>query len=241
MTYILLLPFALAPSLIWLAFFLRKDTHPEPNRMILKVFLLGMLVTIPAIYIETFLEGFLSSFSLPRIGYLFLYFLAGIALVEELLKYLVVRFGVFSNSALDEPVDVMLYMIIAGLGFAAFENILLLFRLIQTYPVTDIFLVNTVRFVQAVFLHALVSGLFGYFLAFSLVRSRTSNMKKSGFKQQGFLFFFGFFSATILHGLFNFYIFYIGGQSFFLLLLPVIPLAAIAVFISFGFRQLKNL
>ena len=231
MTYLLLFPFALAPSLIWLAFFLRKDTHPEPNRMVLKVFLLGMLVTIPAIYIETFLEGFLSSFSLPHIGYLLLYFLAGIALVEELLKYLVVRFGVFSNAALDEPVDIMLYMIIAGLGFAAFENILLLFRLIQTSPATDIFLVNTVRSVQAVFLHALVSGLFGYCIAFSFLKK----------KQRVFLLLFGFLSATILHGLFNFYIFYIGGQSFFLLLLPVIPLAAIAVFISFGFRQLKNL
>ena len=241
MTYLLLFPFALAPSLIWLAFFLRKDSHPEPNRMILKVFLLGMLVTIPAIYIETFLEGFLSSFSLPHIGYLFLYFLLGVALVEELFKYLVVRFGVFSNSALDEPVDVMLYMIIAGLGFAAFENILLLFRLIQTYPATDIFLVNTVRFAQAVFLHALVSGLFGYFIALSFVRSQTSNMKKSGFKQPGLLLFFGFFSATALHGLFNFYIVYMGDQNFFLLLLPIIPLFLLAIFISFGFRQLKNL
>lgn len=230
-TYPLLLPFALAPSLIWLAFFLRKDTHPEPNRMIVKVFLAGMLITIPAIFIETFLEGFFSSFSLPRIGFLLLYFLLGIALVEELLKYLVVRFGVFSNAALDEPVDVMLYMIIAGLGFAAFENVLLLFRLIQTYPATDIFLVNIIRFMEAVFLHALVSGLFGYFIALSFLKK----------KHKGFLLFFGFFSATVLHGLFNFYIFYIGGQNFSLLLLPIIPLAAIAVFISFGFRQLKSM
>jgi len=230
-TYLLLIPFALAPSLIWLAFYLRKDTHPEPNRMVVKVFLLGMLVTIPAIYLEMFLEGFFSSFSLPRIGFLLLYFLLGIALVEELLKYLVVRLGVFSNAALDEPVDIMLYMIIAGLGFAAFENILLLFHLIQTYPASDIFLVNTIRFVQAVFLHALVSGLFGYFIALSFIKK----------EHRGFLFFFGFFSATTLHGLFNFYIFYIGDQGFPLLLLPVIPLALIAVFISFGFRQLKNL
>src|SRR3989344_5322974 len=230
-TYLLLLLFALAPSFIWLAFFLQEDTYPEPNRMVLKVFLLGMLVTIPAIYLEIFLEGFLSSFSLPQIGYLLLYFLFGVALVEELLKYIVVRFGVFSNAAFDEPVDVMFYMIIAGLGFAAFENILLLFRLIQTYPASDIFLVNIIRLTQAVFLHALVSGLFGYFIALSFLKK----------KYEGFLLFFVFFSATVLHGLFNFYIFYIGGQNFLLLLLPVIPLAALAVFISFGFRQLKSL
>ena len=231
MTYFLLLPFALAPSLIWLAFFLRKDSHPEPNRMILKMFFLGMLVTLPAIFIETFLEGFLLSFSLSKIAHLFLYFFFGVALIEELLKYLVVRFGVFSNPALEEPVDIVLYMIIVGLGFAALENIFLLFRLIQIYPATDIFLVNIVRFVQAIFLHALVSGLFGYFIAFSFLKR----------KHSGLLLFFGFLSATILHGLFNFYIFYVGGENFFLLLLPIIPLFLLAAFISFGFRQLKNL
>ncbi len=231
LTYPLLLPFALAPSVIWLAFFLRKDTHPEPNRMILKVFLLGMLVTIPAIFIETFLEGFISAFSLPPISFLLAYFFLGIAFVEELLKYLVVRFAVFSNSALDEPLDVMLYMVIAGLGFAALENILLLFRLIETYPASDIFLVNIIRLVEAVFLHALVSGLLGYFLAFSFLKK----------KRRTLLFLLGLLSATLLHGSFNFYIFYVGGDSFFLLLLPIVPLLLLAVFVSFGFQQLKSL
>lgn len=230
-TYPFLLPFALAPSFIWLAFYLRKDSHPEPNMMIFRIFLLGMLITIPAIFIETFLEGFIRAFSLPHAWFLFLYFLLGIAFVEELLKYLVVRFAAFSNSALDEPLDVMLYMIIAGLGFAALENIFLLFRLIQIYPASDIFLINIIRLLEAVFLHALASGLLGYFLAISFFRK----------KHRKLLFVFGFASAVLLHGLFNFYIFYVGGENFFLLLLPTVPLLALAVFISHGFRQLKNL
>jgi len=44
MTYFLCLIFGLAPSIIWLLFFLRKDVHPESNRMIILVFLLGMAV-----------------------------------------------------------------------------------------------------------------------------------------------------------------------------------------------------
>lgn len=241
MTYVLLLLFALAPSFIWLAFYLRKDSHPEPNRMIIKIFLAGMLITIPAIYMETFLEGFFMGFKLSSTMFLFIYFFIGIALVEELLKYLVVRVGVFSNPALDEPLDVMLYMIIAALGFAALENIFLLFGLIQTYTVSDVFLVNIIRFLQAVLLHALASGLLGYFLALSLVRSQTSNTKKSGFKQQPLLFLTGLSLATLLHGLFNFYIFTVGSQNFFLLFLPIIPLAAVGAFISFEFRNLKKL
>ena len=229
--YPLLLIFALAPSLIWLAFYLRKDAHPEPNRMILTVFLAGMLVTILAFSIENFLEGFFSSFSLPAPVFLGLYFFLGIALVEEFLKYLVVRISAFSSSALDEPLDVMLYMVISALGFSAMENIFLLFKLIQLYPISGVFLVNAVRFVEAILLHALVSGLFGYFLAISYLRE----------KHAWLLFFGGLASATLLHGLFNFYIFTRGDQGLFSLLLPVIPLLGLALFISFAFRRLRNM
>jgi len=230
MTYPLLLIFALTPSFIWLAFYLRKDAHPEPNRMIIRIFLAGMLITIPAIYIETFLDGFFSSLPISHIAFLTIYFFVGIALVEEFLKYLVPRIGAFSSPALDEPLDIMLYMVISALGFAAFENTLLLFRLVQTYPLSEIFLVNSIRFVQAIFLHALVSALFGYFLALGALR-----------KTNKFLFFLiGLSSATILHGLFNLYIFTIGEKSLPLLLLPIIPLFILAIFVSYAFRRLRT-
>ncbi|HCM36382.1 MAG TPA: hypothetical protein DIS53_00395 [Candidatus Wildermuthbacteria bacterium] len=230
-TYPLLFLFAIAPSLIWLAFYLRKDAHPEPNRMILKVFLLGAFIAIPAIYLETFLEESLSSFALPRLAFLLVYFLLGIAFVEELLKYVAVRIGALSNPALDEPVDVMIYMIVAALGFAALENILLLFGLIKIYPASDVFLVNSIRFVQAVFLHALASGLFGYFLALAIFRKRHARLLAIS----------GLVLATLLHGLFNFYIFTIGGKNFFFLLFPILPLLLIGIIVSREFRRLKLL
>lgn len=238
MTYLLLLPFALAPSFIWLAFYLRKDSHPEPNRMVLKVFFLGMLVTLPAIWVEAFFEGFFSGLFSSRTLMVFAHFLFGVALVEELLKYLVVRMAVFSNSALDEPLDVMLYMIIAGLGFAALENAFLLFGLIAKYPASDVFLVNMIRLVQAVLLHALASGLFGYFLALSFARSLASHTQ---FKQSSALFLAGLALATLLHGLFNFYIFTIGGAHIFFLLAPIVPLVIVGMFISSRFRRVKSL
>lgn len=231
MTYALLFLFALAPSLLWLAFYLRKDSNPEPNRLVVRIFVAGMIITIPAIYLETFFHGFFSSFQFSDPVFLVIYFLIGVAVVEELLKFLVVRFGMFNNAALDEPLDFMLYMVISALGFAAFENTLLLFRLVEIYPLSDIFFVNGVRFVQAILLHALVSGLIGYFLARSFV------LKKNRF----LLFAIGFILAISLHAAFNLYIFIVGDQGLFLLFLPVIPLLFLALFVSFGFRQLKKL
>ena len=58
MNYFILIIFALAPSLIWLLFFLKKDAHPESKRMILKIFFYGILIALPAIFIERFLKDF---------------------------------------------------------------------------------------------------------------------------------------------------------------------------------------
>ena len=44
--------FAILPGFIWLLYFLNKDVHPEPKKLILKIFLLGMLVTIPVFFVE---------------------------------------------------------------------------------------------------------------------------------------------------------------------------------------------
>ena len=141
-----------------------------------------------------------------------------------------VRIGVLRTPALDEPLDVMLYMVISALGFAALENVLLLFKLVQIYSISDVFLVNGVRFIQAIFLHALVSGLFGYFIALSLLRKRAGK----------WLFMAGLGIATLLHGLFNFYIFTIGAKGIFYLLFPVAPLLILAAFVSIAFRRLKE-
>ena len=52
MNYPLFLFFGLTPSVVWLLWYLRKDSHPEPKRFLVKIFLWGMLFTVPAIAIE---------------------------------------------------------------------------------------------------------------------------------------------------------------------------------------------
>ena len=44
--------FGVLPSLTWLSYYLRKDVHPEPKKMVLKIFLWGALITIPVFFVQ---------------------------------------------------------------------------------------------------------------------------------------------------------------------------------------------
>ena len=271
--YLILIFFAVAPSIIWLLFFLRKDAHPESNQMIILVFLLGIAIVplgflaecIPTgidktgninCSLQPFLERSFSFLS-PFWGS-FLVTLLGVALIEEVIKYLVVRLKVLRNPEFDEPLDAMLYMIIAALGFAAFENFLYLLPPSET-PLTHEFItvnflplmgliafISFFRFIGAVFLHALCSGTVGYFLAKSFFEPK---------KKLKFLF-TGFSLAILLHSVFNISIMKIEesldlsgggitlknpGEFCLFLGILVITLAGLAVFVTLGFRNLKKI
>src|SRR3989344_6660245 len=128
-SYPLYIIFGTLPSIIWLLFYLKRDVHPESNKMVLKIFFLGILVSIPAVFLEIEIFKLFGLFHFSPFLLAVLNTFIGVALVEEFLKYLVVRNQVLKHPECDEPIDVMLYMIISALGFAALENILILFQL----------------------------------------------------------------------------------------------------------------
>ncbi len=233
-TLITLLIFSFLPSIIWLLFYLRKDVHPEPNRMVLKIFLFGMLVTIPVAIIEI---SILTAFSFIPIN-LFLISLLnvfiGVALIEEVMKYFVVQQGVLKNPAFDEPVDAMLYMIIAALGFAAAENMILLCSFAldldgvnEVYKISVMGYISSYRFLGATFLHVLASGTVGYFLALHYFAKKPKSWLL-----------FGLGISILLHGLFNISIM-ISGETFNVVSIPL--LLGFALFISLAFKNLKKL
>ena len=221
--------FSLAPSVIWLLFFLRKDSHPESHRMVLKIFFYGMLAALPVVLIELGFSQQINQLYLPKVLTLILYVFLGIAFVEEIMKYLVVKKQVLKDPEFDEPVDAMLYMIIAALGFAALENLFILFPLTQPFQFFETFMMSVFRFVGATFLHALCSGLIGYFLALSFLQS------KNGFKLR----YTGIAMAVLLHGLYDFSIIKI--ESSLRFVMPVIILIGLTIFISLGFKKVKKL
>ena len=205
MIYILYF-FGFLPSIIWLLFYLRKDVHPESNKQILKVFFYGMVAGVGAFLIENMFKQTLSPESL-------LYIFMGGAFVEEYSKYLVIKFEILKNPELDEPFDIMLYMIIAALGFAALENILILCRYHPFLELSTTLNITTWRFLTGTFLHTLSSGILGYFLALSFLNLK--NRKK--------FFLTGLFLASILHGFYNLFIIR-GSEEMLILILPITAL-----------------
>lgn len=202
MSLVLLLIFGFAPSFLWLIFYLRRDQHPESNSMVLKVFVWGMLIAPVALLLELVLTLPFGQDSLAKGDDLFnqplgivLILVAGIpALVEEFLKYQVVRQKVLISSHFDEPLDVMLYMVIAGLGFAAVENFSQALELyLDGRSHVQILWIILIRFLGATLLHTLSCGIFGYFIAFALIRM----------KQRIQLYFFGFGLAWFIHFCYN--------------------------------------
>jgi RsiW-degrading membrane proteinase PrsW (M82 family) len=65
---------------------------------------------------------------------------------------------IHNHKYFDEPIDAMVYMITAAMGFAALENAVFLIA-----PVGEPFEMMIFRFVGATLLHALASGLLGYY------------------------------------------------------------------------------
>jgi len=187
-----------------------------------------MLATLPAIFIELQIRSFFEQLSLPPQMFFLLYAFLGVALVEELLKYAVIRWKVYSSPALDEPIDLPLYMIISALGFAALENILILSGLGPTALSSDILLLSMFRFIGATFLHALASGLFGYFLVLGLLHPRL----KLWYSITGLVL------ATALHGLFNLYIIETAFPGN--ILFPAAILIGLAIFVSLALTKLQR-
>ncbi len=218
----------LAPSVIWLLFYLRKDRHPEPKSMILKIFFWGMLSALPAIFIENGIAIELAKISLSPSLMLILSNLLGAALVEEVLKYLVVRGEVMRTKEFDESIDAMLYMIVAALGFAASENVLILLEIAPSFVLRQTLLVMGLRFLGAVFLHALCSAVVGFWIAVSFSRYREEKFRFVGL---------GLFIAICLHGFFNFFIIKGGTLGF---LVPVFIIVSLALIVSLGIKDLKE-
>lgn len=117
---------SILPGILWLFYFYRKDLYePEPKKLIGKVFLGGMLMVLPAGYLEGFgRDGLALARESGDFFLIFFYSLFLIGLIEEGLKFLVLGFVLRPFGELDEPVDGIIYGITVGLGFAALENLL---------------------------------------------------------------------------------------------------------------------
>jgi RsiW-degrading membrane proteinase PrsW (M82 family) len=192
------------PSLLWLWFWLKEDAkHPEPKRLVVAAFLAGAIAVPIAFFAEKI------SLSLFGSGFIVVIIWAAI---EELLKYggayMVAFRGICLDKSrcVDEPIDPLIYMITAALGFAALENTLFLISPILSGDAASGVLTGNLRFIGATLLHVVASGAIGLSKSLSFYKN---NLTKRMY------FFVGITTAIGLHMLFNFSIIISEGENIF--------------------------
>jgi RsiW-degrading membrane proteinase PrsW (M82 family) len=197
-------------SSIWLVFFLLEDKEkPEPKSAITKTFVFGIISALAAAGLEK-----LFSLGAPLIG-IAEYSITSIginAFIEELVKFLVVFVFISRSCCFDEPVDRMVYMITAALGFAVAENF---FFLMNAATAEEVIGLSVLRFIGATLMHALASGLLGYMWA-----------------RRKLL--FGLILATAIHAIFNLLVLGFGPEFY-----PTVFLVLIAFILFYQFDKIK--
>lgn len=178
----------IVPAVLWLMFWLYEDRKsPEPRGLIMLAFFAGMISVGFAMLLELGAKVFFAGTTLVILW----------AVIEESCKFAVAYLFVLRNRAVNEPVDVIIYMITVALGFAAIENTLFLLDPISNGFIADSILTGNLRFIGSTLLHVLASATVGVALAFTFYKSKMAHE---------FALFTGLILASILHALFNFFI-----------------------------------
>lgn len=188
------------PTFVWLWFWLREDQrHPEPRHLLIASFLLGACAVPFAVPFERMIQSHVSLLPLLFLGW---------ALIEEVLKYIAAYIGGMHTRAENEPVDAMIYLITAALGFAAAENTLFILEPLVTGDIFTGLLTANIRFVGTTLLHVLTSATVGAAVAFSFYKRRCIRVEHL----VG-----GLVAAVALHALFNFLIINAGPRGIFVI------------------------
>jgi len=221
----------LLPALLWLWFWLREDLHPEPRRILLLTFTAGMVMAIVALFLEQGTNVLITKWFVFLPKWLFSVILLFVwAAIEEIAKYIAARRAALRLSSFDEPVDALIYLITAALGFAALENILFLLKVFGGHGMLAGLITGNLRFLGATLLHVVSSAIVGASVAFSFFHKKKLMRNVLG----GLLF------ATILHTLFNFFIINSGDTNLFKILIPLWLAVVILFFIFEKIKGLKN-
>jgi RsiW-degrading membrane proteinase PrsW (M82 family) len=186
---------AFGPAVFWLWYFYSKDKlDPEPKRLIAKTFFLGMLLGLPATFLELlFLDSLVVSVLIAPA-------------IEESLKYAGVRYTVYRSAEFDEPLDGIIYAAAVALGFASVENVFYLlaiyFSVTDAEPTLEVMSpfgavasVFAIRALISVPSHVLFSSMWGYALG---------RGKFLPAIEARMLIRWGLVYAIVCHGLFNF-------------------------------------
>jgi RsiW-degrading membrane proteinase PrsW (M82 family) len=209
------------PALFWLWFWNKEDkAHPEPKLRIIVTFIGGMIAVIAAYPLQRLAHEYFGGVNISTIF--------SWAVIEEFLKYFMVAIVALHSADFDEPMDAMVYMITAALGFAALENTLFILNPLLAGESIQSFMTGNERFIGASLLHVVASGFIGFCVGLQFYASKIKRMiwRIAGIS-----------SAIALHAVFNLFIIYENGQNT-LLVFSVLWIFVLALF--FLFERIKR-
>ena|SRR3989344_4192443 len=212
---------AIIPAGVWLFFFTKEDVHPEPKKLILYVFEIGALASLPALAAQLIFQKTILYF-----GFNIIFLIIGLALIEEICKWYAAYWAINKHSVFDEPIDAMVYMIAAAAGFATIENLFIAASFTKSFNLiswVDTGNVLVLRFIGATLLHTLSSALVGYYWAMGKIKGKS-------------LISWGIFAATMVHSMFNYLILQYQNET---LMYPSLFLIIATFFILNDFEKIK--
>lgn len=184
----LLLALAIAPGLAICIYVFYRDVHDrEPALNLVMSFFWGMATIVPAILVEWTARA-LADRSIA--GVIISAFLL-VGLVEELSKFLALRYYSFTRRSFDEPLDGIIYSVMVSMGFATLENVMYSY----IYGMSTALM----RMFTAVPAHATFAVIMGYYVG----------KAKFDFVQRKKLFLKAIVGATLAHGFYDAFLFFI--------------------------------
>ena len=152
MEWLALLIAAIAPGVALLAYFYLKDLYDaEPVRMVIRLFMFGVLLVFPTMVLQRTLV--LAAGDSPV---LFSFGITGF--IEEFVKWFVLYYAIFKQTVFDEPYDGIVYATAVSLGYATLENVI--YALLNPFSFSALLF----RAFLPVSAHALFAVIMGYYL-----------------------------------------------------------------------------
>ncbi len=196
---------AIAPALAFCGYVIHKDRfNKEPKWLMLLAFGFGVFSVFPA-GISSVMGSQLFDVSGSFINTALYAFLV-VALSEEFAKFFFLRCVLFKREEFNEPLDGVVYAVMIGMGFAAFENIL--------YVADGGVGVALLRVVTAIPAHAIFAVVMGYYVGLA----KFDLTHRSELIRKGLLY------PILLHGAYDFF-----------LLQKSIPMLSLLAFVGLWF------
>lgn len=217
-----LLVLAILPVYLLCYYIYQKDREKESKKILTKLFIFGMLSVVPSIFFEVLLGNFFDYRDNSILLVQFVYVFICIALVEELFKWIFVRFISYNDEEFDHIYDMIVYSVFVSLGFAVVENIL--------YVFSSGLLVGIIRALTSIPGHACFAIYMGYYLGISKI-NMINNYKVKYIKNT----FLSLFIPMLIHAIYDFLLLSKKGE-----LAIAFLIFLIVIYIS-SFKKIKRL